>query len=64
MTKNPIYEARLEKVEKAMETIGVKCLLLNKSITIKYLTGANNTCSWVFLCADKKRVGPGAGIGQ
>jgi len=56
MNDQEVFITRLEKVECVMEEKGVKCLLLNRSRSIKYLTGADNTCSWVFLARGKKRL--------
>ncbi len=39
-----------------MEKYGVDCVVLNRTATIKYLTGAENTCSWVFLTRNGRRL--------
>lgn len=51
-----IYETRLKKIENIMSEKGIRCLLLNKTQNIEYLTGADNTCSWVFITNDGKRM--------
>ena len=51
-----VYELRLKEVESIMAERGVRCLLLNQSQTIEYLTGATNTCSWVFFTNDGRRI--------
>jgi len=50
------YQRRLASVQKVMEKYGVDCLLLNRPATIKYLTGASNTCSWVFVTRNGRQV--------
>ncbi len=56
MANPDLYEFRLKRVEQIMTEKGIDCLLLNQSQSIEYLTGAKNTCSWVFLTKDGKRV--------
>ncbi len=51
-----LYELRLKKVEQVMIDQGIGCLLLNQSQTIEYLTGAKNTCSWLFLTQNGCRI--------
>ena len=50
------YERRITSVLQVMEREGVDCLLLNRTNSIKYLTGASNTCSWVFLTRSGRRI--------
>jgi len=56
MEETVIFEKRLNKVENILTERGIGCLLLNQTQTIEYLTGANNTCSWVFITKDGKRI--------
>jgi Xaa-Pro dipeptidase len=50
------YRRRLLSVIKVMERHDIDCLLLNRKQNIKYLTGASNTCSWVFIKQDGRRI--------
>ena len=50
------HETRLKNVEMIMAERGIGCLLLNQTQNIEFLTGANNTCSWVFITRDGKRI--------
>lgn len=50
------YQRRIENVSRAMESHGIDCLLLNQTAEIKYLTGAENTCTWLFLKQDGRQV--------
>ncbi len=50
------YCRRLARVTEAMRKHGIDCLLLNQRDNVRYLTGANNTCSWVFLKQDGRIV--------
>jgi len=56
MEEIEIYENRLNKIENILAERGIGCLLLNQAQTIEFLTGANNTCSWVFITKDGKRI--------
>jgi Xaa-Pro aminopeptidase len=56
MEINSTYALRLKKVENVMTERGVRCILLNQSKTIEYLTGAANTCSWVFITNDGRQI--------
>jgi Xaa-Pro aminopeptidase len=56
MEETDIYENRLKKVEDILAERGIGCLLLNQTQSIEFLTGANNTCSWVFITKDGKRI--------
>ena len=50
------YRRRLSNVVEAMERHDIDCLLLNQRQNVRYLTAANNTCSWVFLKRDGRQV--------
>jgi len=50
------YQRRLASVEQVMTKRGIDCILINASHSIKYLTGADNTCSWVFITRKGRRV--------
>jgi Xaa-Pro aminopeptidase len=56
MEKTKLYERRLKKVENILAERGVGCLLLNQTQTIEFLTGANITCSWIFITKGGKRI--------
>jgi len=50
------YRRRLSNVVEAMGRHGIDCLLLNQRQNVRYLTAANNTCSWVFVKRDGRQV--------
>ena len=56
MEEPDICEKRLIKVENILAEQGIGCLPLNQSQTIEFLTGANNTSSWVFITKSGKRI--------
>ena len=43
------YEERLGKIVAALDQSGLDGLLLNRTSNIAYLTGAVNSCSWMFI---------------
>lgn len=50
------YIRRIRNVERIMTKWGIDCLLINRTESIKYLTGANNRCSWVFLTNEGRQI--------
>jgi len=56
MIDKNIYKKRLENVLIMLEKYNLNCVLLNKSETINFLTGANNCCSWIFINRFNKKV--------
>lgn len=56
MTDNDEYRRRNGSLEATMQKHGVDCLLLNRTSLVKYLTGAENVCSWLFAKQDGRRV--------
>lgn len=56
MVDKSIYRKRIENVLCMLDKYNLDCILLNKSETINYLIGANNTCSWVFITRNNKIV--------
>jgi len=56
MVDRSIYLERLNQLPRALEKAGLDALLLNRAPNIAYLTGAVNSCSWVFLTRDGRRL--------
>lgn len=50
------YARRDESLRGTMERLGIDCVLLNRRSIVKYLTGAENVCSWVFVKRDGRRL--------
>jgi len=50
------YEERLGKIVAALDQSGLDGLLLNRTSNIAYLTGAVNSCSWMFITKEGKWV--------
>lgn len=50
------YKRRIANVTRVMAEHGIDCLLLNQTDNIRYLTGASNACSWVFVKQDGRQV--------
>lgn len=49
MAHKALYMERLKKVAGSIDKAGIDALLLNRLSHIAYLTGAVNSCSWVFI---------------
>lgn len=49
MAEKGVYQERLQKVVHSLKKTDMDALLLNRLANIAYLTGAVNSCSWVFL---------------
>ncbi len=50
------YDRRNSILNETVERHGIDCLLLNSRPLIKYVTGADNVCSWLFARRDGRRV--------
>jgi len=49
MQEKTVYRERLGKVVESLKKTEIDALLLNRTCNIAYLTGAVNSCSWVFI---------------
>lgn len=56
MDEKAIYQERIEKVVDSLKKTEMDALLLNRTCNIAYLTGAVNSCSWVFISKKGERV--------
>jgi Xaa-Pro aminopeptidase len=56
MQNRTVFEERIERVVEAIQTTDLDALLLNRTCNIAYLTGAVNSCSWLFISRDGQRV--------
>lgn len=57
MVSNEEYSRRAASLQRVMEKHGIDCLLLNRAQSVKYLTGGDNTCSWVMIHRNGRQVG-------
>jgi hypothetical protein len=51
-----VSQKRIGTVLSVMTREGIDCIMLNRSASIHYLTGASNTCSWIFIRRDGRRL--------
>ena len=51
-----VFEERIWRVIEAIQTTDLDALLLNRTCNIVYLTGAVNSCTWLFITRDGQRV--------
>ena len=56
MIEKEACEERIGKVVEALKKTDMEALLLNRTSNIAYLTGAVNSCSWVFISRKGERV--------
>jgi Xaa-Pro dipeptidase len=56
MPGSAVFQERLEKVVSSLQKTEMDALLLNRLGNIAYLTGAVNSCSWVFITREGRRV--------
>ena len=56
MGEKGIYQERIEKAVDSLKRTDMDALLLNRTCNIAYLTGAVNSCSWVFISKKGERV--------
>lgn len=56
MKERVAFQERMGKVVAAMQKTKIDALLLNRLGNIAYLTGAVNSCSWVFLTKEGRQV--------
>lgn len=56
MNEKATYQGRLEKVVESLKKTEMDALLLNRTCNIAYLTGAVNSCSWVFISKKGEKI--------
>jgi len=56
MTEREVYHDRLKKLVDSLNGSNLDALLLNRVSNIAYLTGAVNSCSWVFITNKGEKV--------
>jgi Xaa-Pro aminopeptidase len=56
VTSKEEYRRRQDRFLQIMKKYNIDCVLLNQTQNIKYLSGADNVCSWIFIRQDGRQV--------